>query len=793
MKRISRALFALLLAAAFAFTLLGAVSCGGGDDDDDDASGDDVPDDDSLDDDAGDDDTADDDVGDDDTDGNDDDTTDDDHDLPLSCDEGGVFTDGDVTIRRLAGATPGQNGLAMAYRPQDDRVYIAATSSRELMLYSRPADAASEGPWDKLMIDCMAADPDMVIDTDGYFHIVYGDLWTNELVYATNRGGWTKEVIEYVGSFEDAPLAESSHSFSHAAITTDDEGAPHVVYHRIDSGQAAYAKRDESGWVVESIDEPRSINNVFYIFGVLPDVEVDADGRVHVMYYGQGDIQVDEPFLTRRFIHQYQENGEWVWEQVPALLNPTADFSDTAALTRDESGKIFVAFRDDDELTIGAWDNGNWKFEKPADFPAVMGPVAIAVGADGDVQVIFVDDENLYFSRQIDGEWDSAELVATLDEPVEFPSLAVDTAGTAHFAVYQDELYVGSNKSTATTLIVPVTQWMEGRTGSILTIGDEVHAVYQDGRKIVHWALIDGKVETRTIDQWSDPDLEFNADPRSLYADSDGTLHFVYSLSESIPEDFRYAIFKDQTWSVTSHTVPDASELGIPTILGIDDNNHVVVIEADYDPDPSLIKILYFSDSGISINTASTQWVFSQTGITATSDGAIHLFYDRSSDILHLTNADSSWIDAAEDPIQEDDERTNFPDALASTNDTLNITYCGGENGSLLTFVTGVTGNWNIETILGGTVACRFPSLALDTNDHAHIVLYQTEDDNFVSFSNESGEWAFTILDHAGTIAPTPTQSRYFDIRPSLALGIGNNIHALYSMERGTYLLEIEN
>jgi len=130
--------------------------------------------------------------------------------------------------------------------------------------------------WDVSQLDGNSIGNDIIVDDDGFFHVVYSkvdpvnsNLW--DLWYATNApdGQWTKTAID-----EGADNEDDTGGYPHIAI--DDHGNLHVSYRHFGNNELKYARQVNGEWEFHVAD---SIGG-----GLYSSIAIDDQGGVHVVY-----------------------------------------------------------------------------------------------------------------------------------------------------------------------------------------------------------------------------------------------------------------------------------------------------------------------------------------------------------------------------------------------------------------------------------------------------------------------------------------------------------------------------
>ncbi|MHB9145751.1 MAG: stalk domain-containing protein [Symbiobacteriia bacterium] len=219
---------------------------------------------------------------------------------------------------------------------------------------------------------------DIAVDRLGYPHIL---RWTlaqygqgHALAYAyKDSTGWHPE-----------PIHESSASYGigSAHLALDPSGAPHVCYFAGENDDLIHAWRDGTGWHEETVDSYGQV-------GVYNDIAVDAQGRIHIVYY---DLSHGHPKYALK------SGGKWMIEVIDTS---TADTGQYLSLALDASDNPHVAYHADfldgkaGHLRYAYRDASGWHTNPFVDLGGASGYVGkytqIALGPDGRAYIAYTD------------------------------------------------------------------------------------------------------------------------------------------------------------------------------------------------------------------------------------------------------------------------------------------------------------------------------------------------------------------------------------------------------------------
>ena len=272
------------------------------------------------------------------------------------------------------------------------------------------------------------------IDADGHLHVAYlEDHERTGLVYATDRGGWHKEVIAPDLGFEAQPsiaLDAAGHVFIAFARMTC-PASPDGVCDDPDDVPISriFIASDQSGtWRTRA----RTVGPA----DVWPALAVDAQGRLHIAFQrqlwppGRAGSGVWEATNAGGTWHESQvASGEdrcWLDQIASIVVTPVGRTWIAYAAARvpgrgcGGSAGIRVASR-----TSGAWTRETVTSDRDD-----MQPV-LALDPTGGLGLVFDrGGEGIRYTRRHDGRWRSLVAVSTGAEG----SLAFDARGVAHVA-----------------------------------------------------------------------------------------------------------------------------------------------------------------------------------------------------------------------------------------------------------------------------------------------------------------------------------------------------------------------
>ena len=269
-------------------------------------------------------------------------------------------------------------------------------------------------PWQAVTVDAagdVGAFADLAVDGGGRRHISYVDFDNRRLRYATCAAD-----CDAVGSWQ-AVAVEEAGSPVYSALNVDASGRVHVSYQGEGDLDLMYATCaggcDAVGsWQVAAVDTGGDV-------GAFPALAVDGTGRRHVSYfdYSNGNLK----YAT--CAAGCDAAGGW-----RAVAVDTAGFvGGFTALAVDASGRVHVGYFD--------WDNGDLKYatcavncDAAANWQAVTVDDAGRVGAFADVAVDAGGRGHIVYSDLENGRLKYATCAVDCDAPASWRAVPVAAA-----------------------------------------------------------------------------------------------------------------------------------------------------------------------------------------------------------------------------------------------------------------------------------------------------------------------------------------------------------------------------
>jgi hypothetical protein len=233
------------------------------------------------------------------------------------------------------------------------------------------------------------------------------------------------------------------------------------------------------------------------------------------------------------------------------------------------------------------------------------------------------------------------------------------------------------------------------------------------------------------------------------------------------------------TWEL--ETVDDSTDIvGWYTSIALDSADRVHISYQNN----SQVDLMYATNAlGFwSYGTAeSTGLVGIVTSIALDSSDKAHVtHYDATDDeLLHSTNATGSWVS---ETIDSNGNAGGYSSIAIDPSDDMHVSYIDLAGDDLKYATTsGVspgTGNctdadWDCETVDSSTNNYQLTSIALDSGGWAHIVYYDSTDNDLEYATNASGSWALQTVDNNVNVGSNTSIG--------IAIDSSDNVHISYS------------
>jgi hypothetical protein len=256
----------------------------------------------------------------------------------------------------------------------------------------------------------------------------------------------------------------------------------------------------------------------------------------------------------------------------------------------------------------------------------------------------------------------------------------------------------------------------------------------------------------------------------SIAIDSNNKVHISYQ--DSTNDDLKYATNASGSW-VTSTIDGEGSRVGWYSSIGIDSNNKVHISYYD-NSNRDLKYATDASGSWVTSTIDSEGSVGCYTSIAIDSNNKVHISYSATQryDLKYATDASGSWVTST---IDGERDVGWYSSIGIDSNNKVHISYYDYTNGDLK-YTTDASGSWVTSTIDSvGYPAYHYYnatssiSIAIDSNNKAHISYCDYYNYDLKYTTNASGSWVTSTIDSEGKVVHT-----------SIAIDSNNKVHISY-------------
>lgn len=730
----------------------------------------------ACDDDSGNDDAhSDDDVDDDDNDAADDDDDDNDADNFPDVILGDWQTDaeiiqrGELTMERVEGGAPGDDGIAMAVTPAGETV-IVYVKTRFLYLLRNDGKAAPQ------LLAQYAYYPKLAVDENGALHILYFDSWNDALVYLTNASGfWTSTWI-----------AEDVEKFAHA-FALDEQGKAHVVW--VNERHLYYATNRTGTWTSEELIYDTSR------YPCLPSLAIDGNGAVHIAY----------KVISSQIEYLTNAAGAWEIKSVCSHNYGTENIK-TLALAVDAQNAPYIAYEVDTAVgypVLARYANymfatlsnaGQWTADRLGQEYFVdynhSAAVALRLDENNRAHIAFslelLERSLIKTFTNASGNWQAQVLKQNEQDRLVNVSLALDNAGNDLIAALQYDscsLLLWTNAKNGWTETVVHEDSVAGN-GATIAVGETgVHLAYADDKSgnVRYANKAGGQWLRETVDRQNAAFSTDHTNRNTVALTGAGQARLAYlSFDDEGTAWVEYAAHNDGWSSETVEMVAEGQNADL--VIDGEDQPHIVYDDA---------QVHYAGRNGDGWETTMVSGSNGhdspgQTLATAVdADGAMHAVFSvrRSLDtvLTYATDASGEWV-AAEIPDSYLKTGTEA-DLAVDANGAAHVVFYEEGGVVMPSYATNAEGDWTIEYInlAIGLHYCydKYPPLALTLKqDGAPVLVYALNynldaGDSILRYTIRiDGMWRDVALDRA----PTKEYYKHLDV----ALDDEGMVHVVY-------------
>jgi len=259
----------------------------------------------------------------------------------------------------------------------------------------------------------------------------------------------------------------------------------------------------------------------------------------------------------------------------------------------------------------------------------------------------------------------------------------------------------------------------------------------------------------------------------SIAIDSNNKVHISY-ISGNYPNPAGYNLkyITNAYGSWVSSTIDSQFWFSFNTSIAVDSNNKVHI---SYNDSEGILK--YATNAGgvwelttIDPNGSNMR---GYTSIAVDSNDKVHISYNDTEGVLkYATNAGGDWELTTIDP---NGNTQGYASIALDSNNKVHISYIGsGEQpyGTQLRYATNVSDSWAIYIIHGSPSALSYTSIAIDSNNYAHISYEEQIYPNspLMYATNASGSWNYSTVERTGNVGHYS----------SIAVDSNNKVHISY-------------
>ncbi len=271
---------------------------------------------------------------------------------------------------------------------------------------------------------------------------------------------------------------------------------------------------------------------------------------------------------------------------------------------------------------------------------------------------------------------------------------------------------------------------------------------------------------------WSVVDSSWNTTGEAMVAlDSSGSPHLVYTIPgnpATYNSTLRYANRVNGNWNITDIV---EGEISWGNDMTMDLNDKVHIAYTEYIRSSDRFDVVYCTDSnGAWAETVVGQADGPTVSIAADHQGKAYISYSSPPNgvLMLATNSNGSWANKI---IDDQSLTLGFYSSIAvDPLGTVHISYVDYNSQGKLKYATNPTGNWTCEYIDTESYINSPTSLAVDSEQRAHITYFDWFHSEVKYATNKNGSWEISV----------PVQASESGHGPSLALDANDMPHISY-------------
>jgi len=613
----------------------------------------------------------------------------------------------------------------------------------------------------------------IVLDNSGWPHITFC-LFEEILYYAwKDKSGWHVEILEQ--------LPEDSFSYN-ASLALDKYGQPVILYSykdKKDINQLYLTRREADGW------QRQQLANLYNIFSICHDLQVDASGGIHLVYKGMGNKLVYGCL-------QSEEYREETVEQTDSNIR-------NCLLRFDAGGNPEIIYCTADVIKRAYWTPGDWRIAALASTDGI-GVEALAIDSAGNTHVAWEDSDNddikyatldvngvgiggtypaagangvavdqlveLVYNKDISGG-PAIEQVVLLQAGQAVPVqqvvqgrklILVPLQELLPGASYRVKLPAGAVRSKAGTLSPAYdfsfttvnSSWQHQTIDSGGDVGryasaaadaaGNVRISYYDNSNHTLKYAVRNKAgwQTETADQAGDV-----GSYSSLAVDARGISHISYY--DATCKALKYAVRNKFGWQ--TEIVDRSGDVGSYSALAINGGR---IASSYYDASQAAIKYAEKINNSWLIETVTRGSAGGHTALFLDSDGNPHIAYYTvgSGDLQYAVRDSTGW---QVETVDSQGDAGYYPSLVLNGSGQPCISYYEAGQG-VLKYAVKQAGKWQIETVDSSKQAGFYTALKLDGAGQPCISYYDSRGYDLKYAVKKSGSWQVETVSARGMV-----------------------------------------